>query len=284
MAISFIIVSYKSSELLSNAILSIEKFNDTGSFEVIVVDNNSDNINFSEIKKISKNLKIFQLDKNHGFGYANNYGVAKAKYNNICLLNLDAELLSSTSQMINIIDKNKNTLIGGEMVNKDNIVTSSFGKFPSNLLRMIFPGRMYYREQFKDAMFFEVDWIEASFLLFKKEVWGKMGGFDENIFMYGEDILLCYEAKLKGVKRYVSRQIKYYHKGGYNPSRDKDIYKGILYFLSKTKKYPVYIWYKTVLTFSLVIKILCFSPTTPFNPKTKLKCKSLISFLKEVIL
>lgn len=56
--------------------------------------------------------------------------------------------------------------------------------------------------------------IAGCLMLVDREVWERLGGFDEDFFMYGEDVDFCVRARLCGYSTYVSQFVRYIHIGG----------------------------------------------------------------------
>ena len=77
MDVSVIIVNYKTCSLVVDCINSIYEKTKEVTYEVIVVDNNSDDGSVETIVKMFPQVRIFSLKENIGFGKANNIGVQK---------------------------------------------------------------------------------------------------------------------------------------------------------------------------------------------------------------
>ena len=95
--ISIVIVNYNVKRYLEQCISTIcNSFLDFP-FEVIIIDNNSN----QSIKHLSKkNIKIFNLNENIGFSSAVNYGVTKSSGDYILLLNPDTLIQESTISIL----------------------------------------------------------------------------------------------------------------------------------------------------------------------------------------
>src|SRR3989344_8468693 len=111
-------------------------------------------------------------------------------------------------------------------------------------------------EEIKTDKFSRVDWVSGACLMIKKELFEKLKGFDENFFMYIEDMELCYRAKKEGFLTYFYPDIKLEHRQEGSSSRQfaiKNIYKGILYFYKKHKPYWQYYLAKALLNTKAVV-------------------------------
>ena len=94
--------------------------------------------------------------------------------------------------------------------------------------------------------------------MIRKELLGRLSGFDEHFFMYIEDMELCFRAKNLGLSTYFypDCEVKHVSLGSSNKSfAIINIYKGILYFYSKHKNYLEYLIARSFLTVKAVILI-----------------------------
>ena len=213
--ISIIVVSYNTEKITINCLKSIIKsLKDSAlKFEIIVVDNASEDNSVSSIKKLQSNIKIPNLKitlienkKNIGFGAANNQAVKIAKSNYILFLNSDIIVLNNAiEKLYNFYKRNKKKLnfLGGKLLNKNGTNQPSCG--PMYTLPMIFAhlflrGDYWGLTRYSPNKLREVDWISGACILTKKEYFEKVGGFDEKIFMYMEEIDLFYRAKKQVLK------------------------------------------------------------------------------------
>ncbi|PIZ97399.1 MAG: hypothetical protein COX78_04595, partial [Candidatus Levybacteria bacterium CG_4_10_14_0_2_um_filter_35_8] len=101
----------------------------------------------------------------------------------------------------------------------------------------------------------QVEWVKGGLLMIKKEVFEDLNGFDENIFMYTEDMELCYRAKLKGYKTYFYPNVTVLHAEHGSTCRTfaiVNIYKNLLYFYKKHKSYAEYMILKIILIIKAV--------------------------------
>ncbi|QQD19435.1 glycosyltransferase family 2 protein [Spongiibacter nanhainus] len=228
LTLSVIIVNYNGGEYLKRAVDSLSLL--TVDYEIVVVDNNSTDNSLS-VLPLRSNLKIIKNEKNVGFGVANNLGVMKCSGDVILLMNNDAALLEDIGSFVKLVRRDKKTVWSCSMVGEDKKVRPSFGRFPSSFLDILLPSRLYSGEGADESSC--VDWIEGSLMLTSRVLWERVGGFDENIFMYGEDIILCKEMKEVGAKFVVDPDVKYFHRGGFDESKKGNIYIGFKSYFSK---------------------------------------------------
>jgi len=221
--LSIIIVSYNTASITLSClkrIFSSLKKNKNLSFEIIVVDNGSTDNSVKKIEKLKLkelNLTIIKNKRNLGYAKANNQGLKDAKGNFILFLNSD--VLVEKIDWIKLFDffrKNKN--IGALTVKiklkNGKIDWASHRGFPTlwrsvcyffrlekffasiPLLNKIFGG--YHLTHLNLDKVHEVEAISGAFFLTKKSILDKLKGFDEQFFMYGEDLDLCLRIKKLG--------------------------------------------------------------------------------------
>ncbi len=226
MLLSIIIVSYNTETILENCLRSIFEKIKSVNFELIIVDNNSSDNSVRKTKKLFPKVKIIENKENVGFGIANNQAAKKAKGKYLLFLNSDTEVLSDNfKQTIEwIYNFKQEAIIGCQIFNKNKTIQPSAGFFPSlkNLFYWAFfiddiPILNLFLKPFhqENRTFYnkerEVDWVTGAFLLMKKSVFNRLGGFDEKIFMHMEEVDLCYRAKDKGIRIFYLPFIKIIH-------------------------------------------------------------------------
>jgi len=222
--LSIIIVSFNTKEIIKKCLLSI-KVNFAKypiNYEIIVVDNDSHDgtVEFLlDLKKKQKNLHIFLNKANLGFGKANNIGLKKSKGKYILYLNSDAMISDiDFRDLIRVMEMENNigALTVKVVLSNGEIDPASHRGFPTlwnsftyflglerlffyvPLLNKIFGG--YHLVNLNLNNIHQVDVITGAFLLSKKEILDKIGGFDEDYFAYGEDIEMAFQIKKLGYK------------------------------------------------------------------------------------
>ncbi len=239
--ISIIIVNYHVKNLLLTCINSIYK--STGEnikLEVIVVDND-------EVKSISKDLKqrfpktIYIPNTNRGFANGCNVGSKSASGDYLFFLNPDTIIRNdSIKLLLNNLERNKNTAIAAPTlydINDKPYPLQGFGTltpisaiFAFSLINKIFPGnpisKKYWRSDWMKQSVREVDSVPGSAFIIRKIIFQKIGGFDENFFLYFEEHDLCKRVKVLGYKIVMLSNAKVYHAWGESTKKsDKNISK-----------------------------------------------------------
>lgn len=239
--LSIIILSFNTKKLTLDCIRSIfriyKKNIENNELEIVVSDNDSKDGTIEEIEKI-KEVRLVKNSKNFGFSKGNNLGERKANGKYILFLNSDTEIKDDGFvKMIDFMDKNEKIgVLGAKLLNPNGKPQKSCGNFYTffNLLFTIFGKDTFVRKSPNSIQ--EVDWISGASFMMRKDVFDKTGGFDEDFFMYIEDMELCYRVKKMGYKTYFYPNIKLIHKelgSGNRTFAILNIYKGIILFYKK---------------------------------------------------
>lgn len=230
--VSIIIVNYKSLSLVKNCISSIIEKTTLQNYEIIVVDNNSEDIH--ELQYLADNIKLLQLSENLGFGKANNKGVDVSSGDYLFFLNPDTYLINDAVSILYeaIISNEKIGICGGNLydanakpVHSYNDISLSFSFI--NKLMTTSPKKFRHigRQHNLAANQKEVGYITGADLMIKRDVFNDCGRFPNNIFMYYEDVYLCYRVKSKGLKIMSIPDAKIVHlEGQSQPEENSDAY------------------------------------------------------------
>lgn len=228
--LSIIIVNYNVEQFLAlcldavnNAIKSIDA-------EIIVVDNASDDGSVAMIKKNFPEVKLIESKTNLGFSKANNIAFNKAEGKYIHFLNPDTVLSENYYDILLPFMEDREDIgaVGPRIIDgKGQYAVDSKKAFPSFWVSVakvlglsnLFPHssffNKYYAAHIGEFETAEVDILSGCSLLIKKEVILKSGGpFDEDYFMYCEDVDLCYRIQQAGFKNYYVPQVNMIHYKG----------------------------------------------------------------------
>jgi len=223
--LSIVIVNLNTKDLTLGCVRSIEKEVGELSFEVILVDNGSNDGSPEEFKKVKeeeywkdKFTLILNAD-NTGYAKANNQGIRVAKGEYILLLNNDTLVHKNALQ--NLIAFAKNTsdagVIGSKLLNIDGTLQMSCYNFPTitNAIKEFWFGKKGLFEKFapKGEKAVTVDSVVGASFLITPEAKKRVGNLDERYFAYFEDIDYCRQTWKKGLKVYYlpNSVITHYH-------------------------------------------------------------------------
>lgn len=205
--VSVIIVSYNTRKLTIKSIKHVYASRGVkkSDLEVIVVDNNSSDDTVSHIKKTYPSVKLVANRSNKGFGGGNNQGVKLANGKYILLLNTDAYLSpDSLRTLIDVMDNDNSVVSVGPRLVYENGDTQLSGGYLPTLPRVFF--WMFWLDRLPiiknlvhpyhvhDLSWHtkpqEPEWLMGACVLFRRKEFTKAGGFDDNIFMYAEEVEL----------------------------------------------------------------------------------------------
>ena len=239
MDISVVIVNYNVRHFLEQCILSIQAASNNLAVEIIVVDNFSTDGSVSILKKKYSDVKFISNSANVGFAKANNIGVAAAVGNYVLILNPDTVLAEDTLHLIYNYAKTKKKLgvLGVKLIDgSGNFLPESKREIPTptvafNKLFGFSSSKKskYYAPHLNDSESGEVPILVGAFMFLRKKIYNEVQGFDEDYFMYGEDIDLSYKVLQKGYKNYYFSDTKVIHYKGESTLKDTRYLKHFYY-------------------------------------------------------
>lgn len=269
MILSIIILNYRTPRLTLKLLESVSRNYkeelDNNKFEIIVVDNASGDDSPQIIKgsKYSPLIKFIENKENFGFGEGNN--IASKKVDGELILFINSDTLPhdrSFLKMIDFIHKNKDAgILGGRLIDKNGRDISPAGKFFSlpHLFLTLYFSKLISSNNSNSKGVINVDWVSGAFMMVRRKVFEETGGFDKNIFMYAEDMELCYRIKKLGYSIVFLPESFLYHDEHGSSNRSFaiiNIYRGILYFYRKHKSPFSYYIVKLMLTFKAVVLVI----------------------------
>ncbi len=266
MKISIIIVNYNTFDYTQqciDSVLEALKFSNING-EIIVIDNDSPDKSGEKLKKFYKDnsqVDIILNNDNEGFAKANNIGLEKAQGDYILLLNSDTVIQSDTLQKcLDYLDKHEDyDVLGCKVVLGDGKLDPACKRsFPTPLNSLFHTLKLdsifkksptigsYNLTYIDEDTTTEVDCITGAFILLRRDVYEKVGGLDEEYFMYGEDIDWCYRIKEAGFRiiYHPVSEITHFKKASWdgkaNPKVLDAFYDSMLIFYDKhyQEKYP----------------------------------------------
>ncbi len=236
MQLSVIILNYNVRYFLEQCVLSVQEALSNIDGEIIVVDNNSSDASCQMTKTRFPNIKLIENKTNSGFPKGNNIGVAEAKGDYICILNPDTVVAEDTFEKILAFAEKQSDLgiVGCKLIDgTGNFLPESKRGIPSpwvaltkiSSLYKLFPNwglfNRYYSQHLSENETGKVAILVGAFMVMKRDLYNEIGGFDENCFMYSDDIDLSYRALLQGKSNYYFHETSVIHYKGESTVKDK---------------------------------------------------------------
>lgn len=247
--LSIIIVSFNTRDLTVECVRSVLRTVKKNSYEIVVVDNNSEDDSVAEIKKMQQDtrvqskdtpkvsIKVIQNRENAGFSKANNIGIKKAGGRYILFLNSDTVVYDNTIDgMIDFMDQNKDAGAATCFVRlpSGKLDDAAHRGFPTpwralwhflGLSKLLPSSKLFSGYSLSYLNLHKVHEIEAlagAFMLVRKEAGEEVGWWDEDFFWYGEDIDFCFRLKEHGWKIYFVPEFGILHYKGASGGLKKD--------------------------------------------------------------
>jgi GT2 family glycosyltransferase len=235
MQLSVVILNYNVRYFLELCVLSVQEALLNIDAEIIVVDNNSADDSCTMMKSRFPNVKLIESKANSGFPKGNNIGVAQAKGDYICILNPDTVVAEDTFEKILAFAEKQTNLgiVGCKLIDgTGNFLPESKRGVPTPWvaitkifgLYQIFPKssvfNRYYAQHISANETGKVDILVGAFMVMKRDLYLEVGGFDENCFMYSDDIDLSYMVLKKGKSNYYFHETSVIHYKGESTVKD----------------------------------------------------------------
>lgn len=257
MDISIVIVSYNVKYFLDQCISSVLQSRGVDAIEIIVVDNASADGTQAFIESKYPNVNFIYNKENVGFSQANNQGVEQAKGEFVLILNpdtlLSTDTLATCLQRHNELTKEGISvgMLGAKMFDgSGTYLPESKRGFPTPFvsfckifgLSNLFPTSKiwngYYLGHLSSEENQQVPILTGAFMFLKRSLYTEVGGFDEDYFMYGEDIDLSYRVEKAGYKNYYIADTKIVHFKGESTKKMtfdyvKRFYEAMIIFAKK---------------------------------------------------
>jgi GT2 family glycosyltransferase len=286
MQLSIIILNYNVRYFLELCVLSVQNAIQNIDAEIIVIDNNSQDDSCEMMKQRFPNVKLIENRENVGFPKGNNIGVSQAKGEYICILNPDTVVAEDTFTKVLAFAKKQNNLgiIGCKLIDgTGNFLPESKRGTPTPFvaftkitgLYKISPKTFgkYYAQHLSENETGKVEILVGAFMLMKRNLYNETGGFDENCFMYSDDIDLSYMALKKGKSNYYFHETSVIHYKGESTVKDgiymKRNQQAMNFFFKKHFRVSFFftVFMKIGIVFFSLVKLFQWKPTPKSKPE-----------------
>ena len=241
MQLSVIILNYNVRYFLEQCVLSVQKALTNLDAEIIVVDNNSSDDSCEMMKQLFPHIKLIENPVNVGFPKGNNIAVAEAKGEYICILNPDTVVAEDTFEKIlnyvtlSGVEVSNTGIIGCKLIDgTGNFLPESKRGVPTpwvaftkifGLYKFSNYFGKYYAQHLTENQSGKVDVLVGAFMVMKRDLYLQVGGFDENCFMYSDDIDLSYMIQKLGKENFYFHETSVIHYKGESTVRDEKYLK-----------------------------------------------------------
>lgn len=250
MQLSVVILNYNVRYFLEQCVRSVQKALQNIDSEIIVIDNHSADDSCPMIKELFPNVILIENQDNTGFPKGNNIGVARAKGKYLCILNPDTVVSEDTfSKLLDFAQNNTNLgIVGCKLIDgTGNFLPESKRNVPTPLVslkKLLGKTDKYYANHLSENQSGKADIFVGAFMFIEREKYLHLGGFDEEFFMYGEDIDLSYRALKNGFENYYFADTAIIHYKGESTGKDnvyiKRFYSAMQIFYKKHFKTNVF--------------------------------------------
>ena len=226
-ACAYVIVAYRSARDLDRCLDAIERDRDGRPWPIVVVDNASPDDSADVAERHRSSPIVVRLTENHGFGAGSNRGASVCASETIFFVNPDAHLTPGvTDRLISAMEADSRLGIVGAATTDPagEYRAVSAGADPSlrsALGHFLFLGRIPVVRRLFVPMYLApgarsqlVDWVGGAALMTRRSVFESVGGFDEAMFLYMEDVDLCRRSRLIGSRVLYLAEAKVEHRMG----------------------------------------------------------------------
>lgn len=244
MQLSIVIVNWNTGALLAQCLESLHISTFPPEWEVIVVDNASQDDSVSMLKTRFSQVRMMANATNVGYARANNQAAARAQGRYLLLLNPDT--IASREALAKLVTFMENHPEAGAssprlLLPDGSPQPFSFGTDPT-LVHLLRRGwnRLVHHHSLHDWAIDRpqiVDWVSGACLLVRREIWEQVRGLDEAFFMYFEDVDLCLRIRHTGWQIVYNPRVEITHLGGQslrqNPRAPRAYDESLIYFYRK---------------------------------------------------
>ena len=244
----FIIVNYNDYKTTYNLIQNIENYDVVD--EIVIVDNDSKDDSYEKLLKLRNNkITILKNSSNKGYGSGINLGskylIDKYKKCNIIISNPDI-VIANEDVIVDLVKTLSLDVAVVAPVIKEHVGYSKGWKQPtpwldilSNIVYLHKKVRnkyLLYKDDYYNEPIVEVDIVSGCFFLIRSDVLKKINFFDENVFLYYEENILCSKLKENNLKTVINTGVEVFH--NHSVTIDKNINKINKYkILKKSQMY-----------------------------------------------
>lgn len=269
--VSFVVINYNSSQYTLNCLDSIfEQTAPSLSFEVVIVDNNSQ---FDDYKRLADSIKHNEIKLvrsriNLGFSGGNMLGVQYSNAQYLFFLNNDCELKNDVASLLaKFMDSTPDAgICTAQMYNSDGSFEGSFGYFPNLWVKILGPSILrlfsaarYPKAKVKYSDPLKVHFVTGAAMFVDFAKFSDISGLDTNYFLYCEEEDIAKNMAKRGFLSYLVPEAEFIHHSGKSTVRnykiEREFYISLMYYLRKHHSYIEYSMLRVVYFFKVFKKI-----------------------------
>lgn len=280
--ITIAILNYNGAELLESYLPMIQYSSDKYEFDILLIDNKSDDLSVDFVKEWYPEIKVVELSKNYGYAAGYNKGLREIDTEFVAILNSDVLVTENwIDPIINAFESDKYLgcvqpmILSLETRSKFEYAGAA-GGFLDILGYPFCRGRLFESIENNENQYdknVEIFWASGAAMVCRTKVFKNLGGFDDGFFAHQEEIDLCWRIKLAGYNIKCIAESKVFHLGGgtldyQNPRKDFLNFRNNLYLITKNENIGKLIW---LIPAKLVLDgIAAFKFLLEGNPKSAL--------------
>lgn len=234
MTVDVVIVNWNSGALLRECVASIHAYGHGVIGSIVVVDNASADDSLAGVAE-DRRVDLVRLPDNAGFARACNVGAARCRAPYVLFLNPDARLMAGgIDGCVRFLESREGRdvgIVGAQLVDARGEVQRSSARFPTfrtylghallldRVMPRVFPP--HFMREFDHRSSRDVDQVIGAFFLVRRDLFSRLGGFDERFFVYFEEVDFAWRARAAGWRSRFLADVMAYHKGGGTTDRVK---------------------------------------------------------------
>lgn len=284
MDVSVCIVNWNTRELLRHCLQSIRERTSGLALEVVVVDNASSDGSTEMVERDFPEVKLIASTENLGFARGSNLAAASSSGDFVLYLNPDTELVTNAIfGMWSFLKAHPDHgAVGCRLLNSDGSIqltcASTFPTPRNELSSLLFLDRLFPRSQacssrelnyWDHADSRDVDCLSGACMMLPRSLDQRLGGFDEHLFMYGEDLDLCWRISHEGLPlHYLASEVIYHHEGAASKKKGRSFaplfQRAANYYLLQKNFGPSAAWgYRSSVTIGSIARIVAGTVLSP---------------------
>jgi hypothetical protein len=239
--LSIAVVNWNTGDLLAECLESICKEQGDLDLQIVVVDNGSSDGSVEMLRARFPTVELIVNAENVGFARANNQALSRTAGRYVLLLNSDTQVLpGALEEPVRFMDDHPRAgLASVRLINPDGTFQASYTPFPSLwreflilsglgrwLVRAPFPS---YGSQVERGAQRISGYVQGAYMLARRAAVEQVGGLDERVFMYAEDMDWCYRFLQQGWAIWYLPEQAVIHYGGASSQRERRRMESVLY-------------------------------------------------------